>query len=233
MKIQGKNAVHEALKSGATIDTLLVEKGLNHEIIALARKNKVKIQFVDKRVLDKNSPDGRHQGFVAETSEFVYSSVEDILNAKRERHFIVVLDGVEDPHNLGSVLRVCECAGADGVIIPKNRSASVNETVVRVSAGASAHVKVARVTNLNQTIELLKKQNIFVFAADMDGRSVYQTDLSGDVAVVIGGEGGGVSRLTKELCDGVISLPLKGKVNSLNASVAAGIIVYEALRQTL
>lgn len=231
MKIQGKNAVNEAIRSGATIDTLLAEKGINHEILALARKNKVKIQFVDKKILDKNSPDGRHQGFIAEISDFVYSSVEEILGAKKGHHFILILDGIQDPHNLGSILRVCECAGIDGVIIPKNRAVSVNETVVKVSAGAAAYVKVARVTNLNQTIEELKSRNIFVYAADMEGESIYGTDLKGDIALVIGGEGMGVTRLAKELCDKTVALPIRGEVNSLNASVAAGIVVYEALRQ--
>lgn len=233
MKIVGKNAVMEALRSGVTIDTLLVEKGLNHEIVARARKANVKIQYVEKNILDKRSPDVKHQGFIAETSEFNYSTVEEILAAKKDRHFIVILDGLEDPHNLGSILRVCECAGVDGVIIPKNRSVSVNDTVVRISAGASAFVKVAKVTNLNQTIEELKKRNIFVFCADMDGQSIYKTDLKGDIALVIGGEGFGVSKLTKELCDGVIALPLCGQVNSLNASVACGIVVYEVVRQRL
>ncbi len=232
MKIEGKNAVSEALKSNSTIDTLIVEKGQTGEIVARARKLNIKIQEVDKRTLDKISLEGKHQGYIAEVSDFVYSSVEEILEGKTSKgNFIVILDGVEDPHNLGSILRVCECAGVDGVIIPKNRSVSVNETVVRVSAGASSHVKVAKVTNLNNVIDDLKKLNIWVYCADMDGQSIYSTDLKGNIALVIGGEGNGVSRLTKEKCDGVISMPLFGKVNSLNASVATGIVVYEAVRQ--
>lgn len=234
MKIEGRNAVSEALKSGQTIDNLLVEKNTNHEIIAKARKAKIKIQFVDKKTLDKISTTGKHQGFIAEVTDFVYSSVEDILSAGTEgKRFIVILDGIEDPHNLGSILRVCECAGVDGVIIGKNRSCTVNDTVVRVSAGASAHVKVAKVTNLNTTIEELKAKNIWVYCADMDGVSVYDVDMTGNVALVIGGEGSGVAQLVKTNCDGVVALAINGKVNSLNASVACGITVYEVVRQRL
>lgn len=235
MKIEGRNAVLEALKSeNTTIDVVMVEKGTNHEIVALTRKRGIKLQFVDKYILDKNSLSGRHQGFMAITSEFNYCEVEDILQYAQQKEqpaFLVVLDGVMDPHNLGSILRVCECAGVNGVIIPKNRSASVNETVLRVSSGAAEHVKVARVVNLNQTIELLKKNNIWVYGADMDGESMYDVDLTGNIALVIGGEGLGISRLTKELCDGVVAIPLLGQVNSLNASVACGVAVYECVRQ--
>lgn len=231
MKIEGKNAVFETLKSNTTVDTLLVEKGASHELLALARKKNVKIVYVDKRVLDKRSVSGKHQGFIAEVSEFEYSSIDDILENKKDRHFILLLDGLEDPHNLGSILRVCECAGIDGVVIAKNRSVAVNDTVVRISAGASSHVKVCRVTNINDTIKTLKQKNIWVYCSDMEGQSIYKTQLTGDIALVIGGEGNGVSKLTRELCDGVISLPLFGKVNSLNASVAAGIVIYEAVRQ--
>ena len=231
MKIEGKNAVREALRSGVTVDTLLIEKGMNDEIIALARKKQVRMQYLDKRVMDKRSPGGKHQGFIAEISDFVYSTVEEIVASSKGRHFIVLLDGVEDPHNLGSILRVCECAGVDGVVIGKNRSVSVNDTVMRVSAGAANHVKVARVTNLTRVIDTLKAQGIWVYAADMDGDSIYECDLKGDVALVIGGEGKGVTLLVKEHCDGVVSMPLLGKVNSLNASVACGIAVYEAVRQ--
>lgn len=235
MKIEGRNAVLEALKSeNTTIDVVMVEKGTNHEIVALTRKRGIKLQFVDKYILDKNSLSGRHQGFMAITSEFNYCEVEDILQYAQQKEqpaFLVVLDGVMDPHNLGSILRVCECAGVHGVIIPKNRSASVNETVLRVSSGAAEHVKVARVVNLNQTIELLKKNNIWVYGADMDGESMYDVDLTGNIALVIGGEGLGISRLTKELCDGVVAIPLLGQVNSLNASVACGVAVYECVRQ--
>lgn len=233
MKIEGKNAVLEAIKSGATIDKILCQKDVNHEIISLARQNKIKIQLVDKWTLDKNSAEKRHQGFIAYASEFAYSDLEEILQNKKERHFIVLLDGLEDPHNLGSILRVCECAGVDGVVIPSNRSVSVTDTVVRVSAGASAHVKVARVHSINNTVEKLKKLNIWVYCLDAGGKNIYETDLSGNIALVIGGEGKGVSPLTKKLCDGAVSLPMLGKINSLNASVACGIALYEVLRRQI
>ena len=234
MNAEGKNAVLEALKSDVTVDALMVEKGKDHDLIALARKKGIKIQYVEKAVLDKLSVTGRHQGFIAKTSEFVYCELEDIAGgakAKGEGVFIVLLDGVEDPHNLGSIIRVCECAGVSGIVIPKHRAAAVNETVVRVSSGAAEHMKIARVVNINQAIETLKKQNVWVYCADMDGESVYKTDLKGDIAIVIGGEGFGVKKLTKELCDKVVALPVKGKVNSLNAATACGVLVYEAVRQ--
>ncbi len=234
MKIEGRNAVLEALKSGKDIDVILAEKGMRHEILALARERGVKVQFVDKFVLDKESVTKRHQGVVAKVSDFEYCEPEDILRAAAEKGkapFLVLLDGVEDPHNLGSILRVCECAGVDGVILPKNRAVPVNETVIRCAAGATEYVKVARVTNLNQTIEFLQQQGVWVYCADMDGEDIYETDLTGSLALVIGGEGFGVKSLTRKKCDKAIALPICGKINSLNASVACGIAVYEALRQ--
>ena len=236
MNVEGKNAVAEALKSDATIDVIMVEKGINHPIIAIARDKGIKLRFLDKNTMDKMSVTKRHQGFIAVTSDFEYCDVSDILDYAKSRNedaFVVLLDGVEDPHNLGSVIRVCECAGVHGVIIPKHRSASVNETVVKVSAGATEHMRVARVTNINSAIEELQKAGVWVFCADMDGEDIYKTDLKGNVALVIGGEGSGVKKLTKQLCDKCITLPIRGKVNSLNASVACGIVVYEALRQRL
>ena len=236
MKIEGKNAVAEALKSGTQIDHIYAEKGANHPIIAMARENGVAVKFVEKKILDKESVTGRHQGFIAVAADFEYSEIEDILadaENKGEAPFIIILDGIEDPHNLGSILRVAECSGAHGVVIPKNRAVSVNETVIRVSAGAAEHVKVAKVTNINNTIKDLKEKGVWVYAADMDGELIYNVNLKGSLAIVIGGEGKGISRLTKELCDGIVALPMKGKVSSLNASVACGIVTYEALRQRL
>jgi len=236
MKIEGKNAVAEALKSGTQIDHIYAEKGANHPIIAMARENGVAVKFVDKKILDKESVTGRHQGFIAVAADFEYSEIEDILadaENKGEAPFIIILDGIEDPHNLGSILRVAECSGAHGVVIPKNRAVSVNETVIRVSAGAAEHVKVAKVTNINNTIKDLKEKGVWIYAADMDGELIYNVNLKGSLAIVIGGEGKGISRLTKELCDGIVALPMKGKVSSLNASVACGIVTYEALRQRL
>lgn len=238
MKIEGRNAVGEAIRAGKTIDRLLVQKGLKdaaaNKIIEDAKSRGIKIFFRDKEALDRESAQKRHQGFLAEITDFVYCELDDILDAaakKGEAPFVLLLDGVEDPHNLGSILRVAECAGVHGVVIPRHRSVTVNETVIKVSAGAAAHMLVAKVTNINDAIDALKEKNVWVYAADMDGQSAYKTDLKGATAFVIGGEGQGVKRLTKAKCDGVVSLPVRGKVNSLNASVAAGIVVYEKLRQ--
>ncbi|MBQ7227207.1 MAG: 23S rRNA (guanosine(2251)-2'-O)-methyltransferase RlmB [Clostridia bacterium] len=239
MKIYGRNAVEEAIKSGTTIDRLVVQKELKdaaaNRIIKEAKDRGVKIFFRDKIALDRECDNGaRHQGFIAEITDFEYSELDDILafaDEKGEPPFIVILDGVEDPHNLGSVIRVAECAGVHGVVIPRHRSVSVNDTVVKVSSGATAHLKVAKVTNVNDAIVDLKKKGVWVYAADMDGDDLYKTNLKGSVAFVIGGEGKGVKRLTRELCDGVVSIPMFGKVNSLNASVAAGVVIYEKVRQ--
>ena len=239
MKIYGRNSVAEALKEGTTIDRLVVQKDLKdsgaNRIINDAKSRGIKIFFRDKEYLDREV-DARHQGFIAEVTDFKYSELEDILSyaeQKGEPPFIVILDGVEDPHNLGSVLRVCECAGVHGVIIPRHRSVSVNDTVVKVSSGAAAHIMVAKVVNINDTIEELKSRGVWVFCADMDGESIYDADLRGAAAFVIGGEGSGVKRLTKKLCDRVVALPVRGKVNSLNASVACGVVVYEKVRQDM
>jgi len=229
--------VREALKAGTTIDRLVVQKGLSDQgsqmIIDDAKARAVKIFFRDKEHLDRESATGRHQGFVAEITDYKYTDIEIVLSkcAEKEHSLVILLDGIEDPHNLGSILRVAECAGADGVILPKHRSASVNETVIKVSAGASAHVAVSKVTNINDAIRLLKENNFWVYATDMSGDNVYQTKLTGKVALVIGGEGNGVKVLTKKLCDGTLSIPMYGNLNSLNASVACGIVAFEAVRQ--
>lgn len=231
MKIEGRNSVAEALRSDTvTVNSLTVEKGSANSIIALAREKGVKISYVDKSVLDKESVSGKHQGFIADVTDFVYCDVEDIL-ASSEHPFIVVLDGINDPHNFGSIIRVCECAGVDGIVIGKNRQVAVTDTVARCSAGAVAHVKIARVTNVNNVIKQLQQAGVWVYALDMDGEEITKTDLNGAVALVVGNEGDGISKLTRNLCDGVISLKLKGKVNSLNASVACGVAVYEVVRQ--
>ena len=230
MRIEGKNAVYELLKSGTTVNKVLIQKEETGKIVALAKQMGVKVQFVDKKVLDKESVTGKHQGYIAEAVDFEYCDLEDLLNKDGDK-LIVVLDEINDPHNLGSIIRVCECAGVDGIVIGKNRQVQVNETVVRCSAGAISHVKIARVTNINTAIETMKNNGVWVYCADMDGQRMYDANLPGNIALVVGGEGNGVSRLTKSLCDGVISIDLRGKVNSLNASVACGIVVYEALRQ--
>lgn len=227
MKIEGKNAVLEALRSELNIDSLLVLKGESSAITKLAKENGVKFSFVDKEVLDKNSATGKHQGYIAVASEFSYSDIDDFL----QNDFLVILDSISDPHNFGSILRVCECAGVDGVVIAKNRQVKVNETVLRTSAGAATHIKVAEVVNIANTIEHLQKNGFWVYCADMDGELMYNTDLTGKIALVVGGEDSGVTRLVKSKCDGVLKIPMQGKVNSLNASVACGLVVYEAVRQ--
>lgn len=233
MKIQGRNAVFELLKTGKTIDKILLEKnpqGSLNKIFAEARSKGIRVQFVDKKVLDKESPDGRHQGVIAFSTDYKYASIDDILGATAENGLIILCDGVEDVHNLGSIIRVAECVGANGVIIPSTNSASVTEAVIRISAGAAEHMRVAKVTSINRAIDELKKAGYWLYALEADGKSIYETDLTGNVALVIGGEDSGVKRLTREKCDYCISLPLKGKVNSLNASVALGVAAYEVLR---
>ena len=241
MKIYGRNAIEEALKSGATIDRLLVKNGMRdahgNRIVNEARDRGIRVIFRDAAALDRECPKGAtHQGFVAEVTDFKYSDLDDILALAEERGeppFIVLLDGVEDPHNLGAIIRVAECAGVHGIVIPKHRSVSVNDTVVKVSSGAAQYMRVAKVTNINDAIKYLQERGVWVFAADMDGSDIYSANLSGAIAFVIGGEGSGVSRLTRELCDGIVALPMRGKVNSLNASVAAGIVIYEKLRRSI
>lgn len=238
MKVEGRNSVREALLSGVTVEKLLVAKDIKddagNKIIRAAMDAKVRVLFLDRKVLDSESDTGGHQGFIAFTTEFKYSNVDEMLElaaTRGEMPLLVILDGVEDPHNLGSVLRVAECGGAHGVIIPKNRACSVNETVIRVSSGAAEHMKVARVTNINEVIRDLKERGVWVAAAELGGGDIYKTDLNRPLALVTGGEDSGVKRLTRELCDMVVSLPVRGQVNSLNASVACGIALYEALRQ--
>lgn len=234
MKTEGRNAVFELLKTDKTIDKLLLEKdpqGSLKAIFAEARKRNIRVQFVDKKVLDKQSEEGRHQGVIAYTTDFKYSSLDEIISASNKNGFVVICDGIEDVHNLGSIIRVAECAGADGVIIPSNNSASVTEAVIRISAGAANHVKVAKVNSINKAIDELKSKGFWLYALEADGTSIYDADLTGNIAIVVGGEDSGVRRLTREKCDFTLSIPLKGKVNSLNASVALGIAAYEAVRK--
>lgn len=238
MKVEGRNAIYELLKTDKEIDKILVQKDLKDEpskrLINIIRSNRVKVQLVDKYVIDKESESKRSQGFIAYVSNYKYFEVEDVLEDVKDKDgFIVVLNEIMDPHNLGSIIRVCECAGVDGIIISKDRSASVNDTVMRVSEGALNHIKVARVTNINSTIDLLKENGFWVFGAEAGGSDIYKTNLTGKICLVIGGEDSGVKRLTKEKCDGIISIPMFGKINSLNASVACGIAVYEVVRQRI
>ncbi len=234
MIISGKNSVFEALNSNITINRVLISNGKKDEfskkVVDLCRSRHIRFDWADKRKLDKLSEN--NQGYVAFITDFVYSQVEDILLSKKEEgHFIVILDGVQDPHNFGSIIRVCECAGVDGIILEERRSAAVNETVFKTSGGAVSFMKIARVTNINEEIRRLKEQNIWVYCAENGGEDIFATSLTGNIAIVMGSEGEGVAALTKKLCDGVISLPMFGKINSLNVSTATSAVVYEAVRQ--
>lgn len=237
MKIEGRNAVAEALRSGRTIEKVLVSEG-NMDgsaklLFGKIKDAKIKIQVCKRSVLDTESEGGRHQGFIAFATDFVYSEIEEILEYAKSRNeapLLVALDCLEDPHNLGSIIRTCECLGAHGIIITKNRSVTVNDTVIRVAQGASEYVKIAKVTNLNQTLEALKKENLWIIGADMEGEDIRSADLAGNICLVIGGEGQGISTLTKKNCDKLVSIKMNGKINSLNASVATGIALYEAVK---
>ena len=236
MKIKGRNAVREALNSDVNIIKILASNSSKDkvllDILNLAKNKGIKIQYLENKILDRECEN--NQGIIAETSEFKYSTVEDILNIAKQKNkpnFILILDGIEDPHNFGSIIRVAECLGVDGIIISKNRACPVNDTVSKVSAGAIEHMKIAKVTNINTEIERLKGQNIWVYACELGGVDLDTADLSGNIAIVMGSEGKGVSSLTKKICDGVVSMQMYGRVNSLNVSVATGIILYEIVRR--
>lgn len=239
MYIFGRNPVKEAYRAGKTIDKLYLIKGefdptLN-AVRSLAKEARTVISYCDRAMLDKLANGGNHQGVVAAVTDFTYCEVDDIIAKARDKGepiLLVLLDGITDPHNLGAIIRSAECFGASGIVIPKHRSVSVNDTVVKVACGATEYVPIARVTNINDVIRQLKSQNIWVYATDFDGQTPKSANLSGDVAIVIGSEGEGIHRLTKELCDGTLTIPQYGNVNSLNASVAAGIVLYEIARQT-
>ena len=233
MIIEGKNAVKEALKAGRTVDKICAQKGdkMAEALAMQAKERGAKAVFFTRENLDKLSPSGKHQGVVAYTTDFTYSDMEEILAGAEDTRLVVILDGVEDPHNLGSILRSAECLGASGVVIGKHRAVAVNDTVIKTSCGASEYVKVARVTNINDVIRDLKDRFFKVYAMDMDGKELAAADLSGDVALVLGAEGSGVSALTKKLCDGAVRIPMTGEISSMNVSVAAGIGMYEYVRQ--
>ena len=237
-KIEGRNAVLEALRAGKPIDKLYVLDGCPdgpvRTIIREAKKGDTIINYVKKERLDQLSETGHHQGVIAMAASYEYATVEDILEKameKGEAPFIFVLDNIEDPHNLGAMIRTANLAGAHGVIIPKRRAVGLTPTVARTSAGAINYTPVAKVTNLKQTMEQLKKEGMWFVCADMDGTPYYQMDLKGPMGLVIGNEGEGVSRLIKETCDFVASIPMKGDIDSLNASVAAGVLAFEIARQ--
>lgn len=240
LTIEGRNAVMEAFRAGKTIDKLFVLDGCQdgpvRSIIREAKKHDTIINYVAKERLDQISETGKHQGVIAFAAAYEYAQVEDILalaEKKGEPPFIFLLDNIEDPHNLGAIIRTANLAGAHGVIIPKRRAAGLTATVAKTSAGALNYTPVAKVTNLGQTIEELKKKGMWFVCADMDGETMYRLDLKGPIGMVIGNEGEGVSRLVKEKCDLVASIPMKGDIDSLNASVAAGILAYEIVRQRM
>ena len=239
--VEGRNAVLEAFRSGKTIDRLYVQEGCKdgpvQTILREAKKQQdLILNFVSKERLDQLSSTGHHQGVIARTAAYGYATVEDILeNARRkgEPPFVILLDGIEDPHNLGAIIRTANQAGAHGVIIPRRRAVGLTATVAKTSAGALNYTPVARVTNLTATIEQLKKEGLWFVCADMAGDVMYQLTLTGPIGLVVGGEGDGVSKLVKENCDMAARIPMKGDIDSLNASVAAGVLAYEIVRQRL
>ena len=240
MNIEGRNAVIEAFRSGKTVDKLYILDGCQDGPVMTikreAKKHDTIVKYVTKERLDQMSQTGKHQGVIAVIAAYDYAEVEDILQKAREKGeapFIFLLDNIEDPHNLGAIIRTANLAGAHGVIIPKNRAVGLTATVARTSAGALNYTPVAKVTNLSKTIEELKKEGMWFVCADMGGTSMYQLDLKGPMGLVIGNEGDGVSRLVREKCDFIASIPMKGDIDSLNASVAAGVLAYEIVRQRL
>ena len=238
-QVEGRNSVLELLESDNDINKLYVQSGEKHgaiiKIIAKAKEKKVVISEIDKNKLDQMSETHNHQGVIAIVPPYNYSSVEEILElakSKNEKPFVIICDGIEDPHNLGSIIRTAEWVGAHGVIIPKRRSAAVNAKVNKTSTGAVAYVKVARVTNLNDTIKELQDNGVWIYGTDMDGTDNYnEVKYDSGVGIVVGSEGFGMSRLVKENCDFLIRIPMAGKINSLNASVSASIVMYEVMNQ--
>ena len=238
--LEGRNAVREAFRAGRTVDRLYVQDGLKDgpvmDLIRRAKKADAVVDYVSKERLDRMSETGKHQGVIAHVAAYAYAEVEDILKRAQEKGeapFVFLLDDIEDPHNLGAIIRTANLCGAHGVIIPKRRAVGLTATVAKASAGAISHTPVARVNNLSQTIEQLKKEGLWFVCADMGGRTMYDLNLTGPIGVVIGAEGSGVGRLVKESCDLVAAIPMKGDIDSLNASVAAGVLAYEVVRQRI
>ncbi len=239
--VEGRNAVLEAFRSGKTIDRLFILDGCKdgpvQTILREARKHKdTVISFVKKERLDQLSETGKHQGVIAYAASYEYAEVEDILKRAKDKNedpFIIILDNIEDPHNLGAIIRTANLAGAHGVIIPKHRAVGLTATVAKASAGAINYTPVAKVTNIAQTIEELKDKGMWFVCADMGGETMYKLNLKGSIGLVIGNEGSGVSRLVKEKCDMIASIPMKGDIDSLNASVATGVLAFEIVRQRL
>ena len=238
--VEGRNAVIEAFRSGKDIDKVFVLDGCMdgpiRTIVREAKKRDTILNFVDKARLGQLSETGKHQGVIAYISSYNYSSIEEMFGLAKSRQedpFIILLDNIEDPHNLGAIIRTANVVGAHGVVIPKRRAVGLTATVARTSAGALNYTPVAKVTNLTTTIEELKKQGMWFVCGDMDGEMMYQLNLKGSIGLVVGSEGSGVSRLVRESCDFVAKIPMKGEIESLNASVAAGVLAYEVLRQRI
>ena len=237
-QVEGRNAVSELIDSGKDINKIFVQSGEKHGkinlIINKAKSNGIVVVEISKRTLDEMSQTNNHQGIIAIIPPFEYVEIEDILSFAKEKNeepFILILDGIEDVHNLGSIVRTAEAAGVHGIIIPKRRAATVNSTVVKTSAGAVEYMRIARVNNVNETIEYLKNQGVWICGTDMDTSTEHWIqDYNMPIAIVIGSEGSGMSRLTKEKCDFIVKIPMSGKINSLNASVSAGIVIYEVIR---
>lgn len=236
--IEGRNACLEAFRAGKTIDKLYVQDGIGEgmvqTIIKAAKRSETIINFVDKKRLDQISYTGKHQGVIAVASAYEYATLEDILKKAEEKNespFVIIADQIEDPHNLGSIIRTANLAGAHGVIIPKRHAVGLTATVARSSAGALNYTPVCKVTNIARTIDELKERGMWFVCADMDGQSMYEIDMKGSIGIVMGSEGSGVSRLVKEKCDFVASIPMQGDIDSLNVSVACGILAFERLHQ--
>ena len=236
MQIEGKNSVVEAINAGKTFNRLYIQKDILDNdlksIMDLAREKGIRFELLERKAMQTNAQTKNYQGVIGVITEFEYSHLDEIIskiNSQKRDGFIVILDGIEDPHNLGAILRTCECAGVDGVIIPQHRACAINETVVKTSAGASNYVGVAKVVNINDAIKALKDDGYWVYAVDMDGKPTKYFNLNGKIALVIGNEGKGLHALTKRNCDDVIGIRMHGKINSLNASVACGIVIFECV----
>lgn len=237
MIVEGINCATELLKAGYPMEKIIINKDLNSKydnIVSLARQNNVQVEYIDKSGIERITKSKNSQGVLSFVRPYQYYDVNDILKDAEEKNeppFIIILDSIVDPHNVGAIIRTAECVGVNGIIIAQNRACEINETVFKTSAGAIAHMKVAQVVNISQTIEKLKNKNIWVYSLEAGNQSMYDTDLTGAIALVVGSEGAGVSRLVNKTCDGTISIPLRGEVNSLNASNAGAIAMYEVLRQ--
>lgn len=238
-QVEGRNAVIELLESGRDINKIFVSNGEKNgsinKILAMAKERRVIVTEVNRKKLEEMAMSDNHQGVIAIVPPYEYCDIDDILNCAKSRNedpFILILDGIEDPHNLGAIIRTAETAGVHGIIIPKRRAAGVNSTVTKVAAGAVEHMNIARVNNINEAIRYLKENDVWVCGTDIDTNTYYyDQDLTGSIAIVIGSEGFGMGKLVKENCDFLVKIPMKGKITSLNASVSAGIVVYEAVRQ--